>query len=313
MSVLRRIPAHTAVVLTLVIGAPPDSERACSAGLLDEAVWQPVLIDRPTPPQKLDFTAPRIVRGQYDEPLVTDRPDFTEASSTVGSGVVQLEMGYTFVNDAVDSAGEKVRGHSVPETLFRIGIANPVELRIFWNYNWEEVVAGASRDTFDGADDLGLGFKVDLFEGCACRPELAMLAEVSAPTGGSIFSNNKAEVLASFLYSWELPNEWSLAGSTGYSTGTDIGDAAILLADDRFNTYFQSVALGIPFTETVGMYVESFGLFSSGREDETREVFLNGGITYLVNNNVQLDIRFGVGLNDDSADFFSGAGGSFRF
>lgn len=36
-----------------------------------------------------------------DEPLVTDRPDFTEASVTVGRGVLQIESGYTFVQDDV--------------------------------------------------------------------------------------------------------------------------------------------------------------------------------------------------------------------
>ena len=30
------------------------------------------------------------------EPLVSDRPDFTEASSTVGRGVSQYEVGYTY-------------------------------------------------------------------------------------------------------------------------------------------------------------------------------------------------------------------------
>ena len=30
------------------------------------------------------------------EPMVTDRPDFTESTSTVMPGVYQLEAGYTF-------------------------------------------------------------------------------------------------------------------------------------------------------------------------------------------------------------------------
>ena len=42
-----------------------------------------------------------------DEPLVTDRPDFTEASSTVGRGVAQLEFGYTYTYN--DDAGQAVR------------------------------------------------------------------------------------------------------------------------------------------------------------------------------------------------------------
>ena len=42
--------------------------------------------------------------GEDEEPegpdqIATDRPDFTEASSTVGRGRVQLESGYTFFTD----------------------------------------------------------------------------------------------------------------------------------------------------------------------------------------------------------------------
>ena len=66
--------------------------------------------------------------GQEDEeqeeeeeaPLATDRPDFTEASSTVGRGHVQLEFGYTYFQD--DEDGTRVRGHSLPETLLRVGM-----------------------------------------------------------------------------------------------------------------------------------------------------------------------------------------------
>src|SRR5687768_2148528 len=36
----------------------------------------------------------------WDEPLASDRPDFTEASCTVGRGVCQLEMGYTYFHDS---------------------------------------------------------------------------------------------------------------------------------------------------------------------------------------------------------------------
>ena len=48
-------------------------------------------------------------KSKLDEPLVTDRPDFTESSTTVGQGVVQLEMGYTFTGD---SSGRRAHGQS---------------------------------------------------------------------------------------------------------------------------------------------------------------------------------------------------------
>src|SRR5688500_15833003 len=36
---------------------------------------------------------------EEEESIITDRPDFTEASTTVGKGRVQLEGGYTFSTD----------------------------------------------------------------------------------------------------------------------------------------------------------------------------------------------------------------------
>lgn len=39
------------------------------------------------------------VQAQEDDPLVGDRPDFTEASSTVGMHRLQIEGGYTYSYD----------------------------------------------------------------------------------------------------------------------------------------------------------------------------------------------------------------------
>src|SRR3972149_2072098 len=61
------------------------------------------------------------------EPLVTDRPDFTESTVTVGLGGVQLEMGYTYTRD--EASGGNTTEHPFPETLLRVGmLANWLEL-----------------------------------------------------------------------------------------------------------------------------------------------------------------------------------------
>ena len=75
------------------------------------------------PPQHL---LPRdlglVVRGQQggeedEDPIETDRPDFTEVSSIVPRGVVQLETGYTFIYGDDEAGGVRTRTHSGPETL----------------------------------------------------------------------------------------------------------------------------------------------------------------------------------------------------
>jgi hypothetical protein len=85
-----------------------------------------------------------------NEPIVTDRPDFTEASSTVGAGVVQLEMGYTFFKNNDDGADQKT--HSFPETLLRVGMfADWFEFRADWNYAVEKTEIGGISNRVDGA------------------------------------------------------------------------------------------------------------------------------------------------------------------
>ena len=243
----------------------------------------------------------------YDEPLVTDRPDFTESSSTVGCGVVQLEMGYTFTYNDDDVTGDKTRSHTTPEMLLRVGISDHVELRFVWTYEWDEIETAGVLTQPDGSNDLGLGAKIDLYEQCGWWPEQAIIIDGTVPTGADAFSTDDVQVGVNYLYSWELPCDWGLGGSTGFFTDTDTD------AGDDFVVWFQSVALGIPINDCWGAYVEYFGLYESERTGNVDQHFLNAGFTYLVSNDVQLDILVGLGLNDDADDFFTGAGASFRF
>lgn len=43
------------------------------------------------------------------------------------------------------------------------------------------------------------------------------------------------------------------------------------------------------------------------------EHYFDGGVTYRVTNDLQLDVRAGTGLNDAAADVFGGGGAVVRF
>lgn len=62
------------------------------------------------------------------KPIETDRPDFTEASSVVPAGRIQLESGYTFFLDNND--GTRSMQHTFPEWLLRVGLTDRLELRL---------------------------------------------------------------------------------------------------------------------------------------------------------------------------------------
>ena len=114
----------------------------------------------------------------FDAPLVTDRPDFTEASSTVGRGAQLFELGYTYTVDRED--GMRNQSHSFPETLLRYGVlADWFEFRAALNYAEERTPFSASG----GAEDLYLGAKIGLTPQECLLPEMAIIPQMWVPTG----------------------------------------------------------------------------------------------------------------------------------
>jgi hypothetical protein len=241
-----------------------------------------------------------------DEPLVTDRPDFTESSVTVGRGVAQLEMGYTFFKN--DDDGVDTRSHSYPETLLRLGMfADWFEFRIDWNYATERTEAGAVVDTISGAEDLTLGCKIALTGQECILPETAIILQMSVPTGSDEFSADKVLPGVNYLYGWDLNEDWSLGGSTGLNAVTDD------VTNDLYNEFSQSLTIAHSWSEDVGSYFEWYMLSPISADTNRPEHYLNGGVTVLLNLDLQWDIRAGFGLTDASDDFFAGTGLSMRY
>lgn len=240
------------------------------------------------------------------EPLVTDRPDFTESSVTVGYGVLQLESGYTFTYD--NESGDRTRSHSFPETLLRIGtLAEWFELRINWNYAVESTEIGGVEDTVSGAEDLGLGIKLGLTPQEEILPETAVIFQMTVPSGSSEFTTDEVLPGFNYLYSWDINDEWSTGGSSGINRSIDEGSL------DAFLELSQSWTVGRSWGERLGSFAEWFVIAAHSGDSVRPEHYFNGGFTVLLNNDIQWDIRAGVGLNDNADDFFAGTGLSLRY
>ena len=258
------------------------------------------------------------------EPIETDRHDFTMSPRTVGAGVVQVEGGYSYFykdeNDEIESS------HTTPEWVTRIGLTEDLELRVRWNYAWQFRNGEEELNDLDSAEDIRYGLKLALTEHNGWIPESAVRIIGSSHTGGSDFTTNRAQFGMDLVYEWKNEADWSLAGSTGF--GTDgVGEFSLAsfasqsLTDaegedggrDRFTAIAQSVALGMPITERMELYLEYFGIFSHGLQNEFNLNFFNTGVDYLLSPDLVIDVRVGAGLNEQADDFFVGVGGAYRF
>lgn len=224
-----------------------------------------------------------------EDPLIGDRPDFTESAVTITPGRFQVEAGFTFL----DESAEDVQDFG--ELLVRIGLARRVELRVtLGSYVRVEPTDGAD---VSGLSDAAIGAKIGISESGGWTT--AVLLGTTVPTGASEFRNSSLQPAAVFAAERDLSQSVSLGTNVGYVYASDEGE--------RFGEILASAAVGVPLGETTGAFFELFGVIpeSSGGPEA---YFFDAGVTKLLSPNFQLDVRAGAGLNSSAADFFAGAG-----
>jgi len=241
-----------------------------------------------------------------DEPLVSDRPDFTESSVTVGRGVTQIELGYAYTFD--EEGADSAKCNSYPQFLLRQGIlAEWLELRVGWSYTDVETITGGTPARMSGSEDLYLGLKLALTPQEGILPEMALIPQMNVPTGSSAFTSGDVQPGLNWVYSWEVNDFLSIGGST---QGNRVQDD---VTSDSYWETAQSVTLAYSLTEKIGAYTEWYAFFPHSADTAKPEHYFDGGFTYLVNNNFQLDIFAGLGLNRAADDYFVGTGAVIRF
>lgn len=247
-----------------------------------------------------------------EEPLASDRPDFTESALTVPRGRAQLEMGYTLSYDR--EKGRRVTDQTFPEALLRVGLVDDLELRIGWvglSFTEElfrernDVGRTVSRNPHDrGATDLYLGFKTHLLTQGPYNPELALIPAITAPSGSTSKTSGDVDPEVKIAWEWAFSPKVGLAGNINFAVPTEEGE--------RFFQPSASITLGVDWTDWLGSYVEYFGFYPNAIGTDAAH-YVNGGLTFPITPNLQFDVRAGAGLNEEADDFFTGAGVVIRW
>ncbi len=235
--------------------------------------------------------------------LITDRPDLTESSSTVPAGYVQIETGWIFTRE--DEEGVRQQVHELPGTLVRIGLVDWLELRTAWGgYIREDVRVGPLQMEAQGVGDAELGTKIRLLHEKGALPEVAFLVAGSLPVGSNAFSADRVDPSFRFSLSHTLSDRVGLGYNLGMVWESKVGETG---KRTTLSNYLYTLALGVGLTEQLGAFVEVFGDISASATGKPAHSF-DGGFTYLLRNNLQLDVAAGVGLSKEAPDWFVGVG-----
>lgn len=240
-----------------------------------------------------------------EEPLISDRPDFTESTDTVPRGHFQLEGGFT--STRVDDEDSRSFG----ELLLRIGLSERLEARIGAGSHTR--IARPGGGDASGYEDPGLGVKIRLSPETEMlppsRPAVALLLGTSIPVGDEELTEDEWVPEAKLAFGWTLTERFGLSSNLNWAfpPGFDAGDG-----DERFHQFSGSLSGSLSFTDRIGGFLEYYG-FTEEEEDGPSTHYVNTGVTYLLSNDLQLDLRYGRGLNDPDPDDFVGIGAAVRW
>jgi len=219
----------------------------------------------------------------------------------VPKGTGQIELGGAFERETDD---EHVSTWDAPEPLLRVGVFERAELRlsaIGWIGSQER-----GQETENTGSDLELSTKVRLWGQQRWLPATSWLAGLSFPTGGHAVTSDGYDPFGKLIASWQLGERFSLDTNLGVAAPTQgVADSR------RVYELFAAASLGVSLTERMGAFLE-YDATVRGRGEHDEQA-LDGGFTYLLTDNVQLDISGGAGLNRAAPDFVVGAGIAWRF
>ncbi len=246
---------------------------------------------------------------EAEREIETDRDSFTPAVSTAGRGRFILESAYSFLDNR-----DVKETHSLPEFLVRFGLTERLELRLGGNYE----VGGAGNDTsgsgaggedefsaggrLERATSVSYGVKFRVSEQDEWIPGSSFLLVGYTPTSGP---ETDSQVSAGYVFGWDVGERWKLDAAFRYRTDAE--------RQDHFNTWAPSVVVKARVGERFNVHAEYFGLFSQGKERDFVKHYVSPGLHYLLNENLEVGVRVGWGLNDQAARFFVNVGGGLRF
>ncbi len=238
--------------------------------------------------------------------MSTDRPDTTESPNTVDAGHVQIEASiFDYSRDKQSGIEEEVFTYGAVNV--RVGLLNNVEIQfVFDAYSEVRTKDTINRltETVSGYSDLQVRLKVNLWGNDGGRTALAFFPFVKIPTGSDL-SNDNVEGGVILPLSIELTERLGL----GLMLETDF------VYDEESRSYntevLHTMVLGFDITDELGAFIEYAGVAGSG--DFDYQAALNGGLTYAVTDDIQLDAGVRFGLNDAAEDFGVFTGFSVRF
>ncbi len=220
--------------------------------------------------------------------IIADRPGFSTGTYTVQPKKLNVELGYNYTKDT----------QTLPLVVLRTGITQKLEFNVIYDGFY---IKNNEQKEFTMSSDLIVGAKYRVYESDLYNITFMCLTSLPIGNDKNLTPKNMSPLIG-ILWDYTLSEEVSLFGTIQGSTYYD---------NERVYDIQPAIGTSIAHTNKFGSYIELYSILPSSHQQNS-ELVLDGGFTYLLNNDIQIDINIGFGLNKTSDDFI-GFGIATRF
>ena len=227
-------------------------------------------------------------------PIIPDRPTITEAPFTVPKGYFQGEFGFGIEDTDPGFI------YTYPKALLKFGITDNFELRFYTEYT---TIQKEPNPDLNGFIPLSVGIKAKLGEQKGVLPKMSFLGHLRIP--GVVSDELETKYLAptlALLFEHHVSDVISIA----YNVGVEWDG----LSPDPNFLYTLNPTINI--TDRLAIFGEGFGRIIQ-QEDDDIEFSVDAGLSYLIGNDLMIDVVLGKGITDNKPSRFIEAGFSYRF
>lgn len=238
--------------------------------------------------------------------MSTDRPDKTESPYTVDAGRFQIESDLVvYTRDHED--GVTTQSLDVLPFNFKVGLTHDMDVQfVYGSFSRVRVGAADFSDSEQGSGDLVIRVKRNLWGNDGGRTALGLMPFIKLPTNS--LSSLNTEVEGGLI----VPLAIELREGVGLGLMTEVDILRAERSGGYEPTFINSATVSFDLTKKLGLYTEIYTERSAEAGARTVVTF-DAGLTYAVNDNLQLDTGVNVGLTEAADDVSVFAGISQRF
>jgi hypothetical protein len=239
----------------------------------------------------LVFLIPNLLLAQTADSIRSGRPGQSIGPFVVGTGYLQFQSGIdsNWLNGPLDESSYLLNN------VLRLGLSEDFEISGVINWQDETLVFNKQR----GISSIQLGFRYNIIsKSQGWIPSLGLQTRFQT---NFVDSEYRAKNLAPIMI---LATGHNLTDSLGLNLNLGLkadGDTPIL-------KYFYTTNFNYSLTDQWGTFLEFYGNERAG----VRKNFIDTGLSYKANKDLQWDFSTGWGRNQDKDEYFVSLGISYR-